>query len=188
VHEFVMDEAVANHSVLSNQLAAPGIDEAGPAGDAVRATVRERVLAAKEREFRGLGVMKGYRYKSSPVIESDGSAPPPQHWREYVQSAHPGCVAPHAWLDDDTSLYDHFGQGFTLVAGSTADPMEVARLADAASRRFMPLDVVRRADIDLEALYGARYALVRPDQHVAWRGDALPGDVAALLARLAGGR
>jgi hypothetical protein len=28
--------------------------------------------------------------------------------------------------------------------------------------------------------------LVRPDQHVAWRGDALPDDVAMLLRQVTG--
>ena len=33
----------------------------------------------------------------------------------YVPSAHPGCLAPHLWLADGSSLYDHFGPGFTLL-------------------------------------------------------------------------
>jgi hypothetical protein len=36
------------------------------------------------------------------------------------------------------------------------------------------------------ALYAARYTLVRPDQHVGWRGDRFPDAQGALLARLAG--
>ena len=35
-------------------------------------------------------------------------------------SAYPGCLAPHAWLADGSSLYDHFGVGLTLlVLGAT---------------------------------------------------------------------
>ncbi len=41
--------------------------------------------------------------------------------------------------------------------------------------------MVRPADARLRARYEAPLALVRPDQHVAWRGAATPGDVAAVL-------
>jgi hypothetical protein len=30
-------------------------------------------------------------------------------------------------------------------------------------------------DLGLEQLYEARLALIRPDQHIAWRGDRWPG-------------
>jgi aromatic ring hydroxylase-like protein len=35
-------------------------------------------------------------------------------------------------------------------------------------------------------LYGRDLALVRPDQHIAWRGDQLPSNLDALLARVTG--
>jgi hypothetical protein len=34
--------------------------------------------------------------------------------------------------------------------------------------------------------YGARLVLVRPDQYVAWAGDAPPPDADALLRRVVG--
>ncbi len=37
-----------------------------------------------------------------------------------------------------------------------------------------------------EADYGARLVLVRPDQFVAWTGDAAPEDPEALLRRITG--
>ena len=56
----------------------------------------------------------------------------------------------------------------------------------------MPLLVEEPGDERLAALYGARLALIRPDQHVAWRGDAAPEDAARILdaargAAVAGG-
>jgi hypothetical protein len=36
------------------------------------------------------------------------------------------------------------------------------------------------------ALYGRDLALIRPDQHVAWRGDTAPADADALWAKLTG--
>ena len=40
----------------------------------------------------------------------------------------------------------------------------------------MPLDVVDVDQPEAAALYARSLVLVRPDGHVAWRGDALPGD------------
>jgi 2-polyprenyl-6-methoxyphenol hydroxylase-like FAD-dependent oxidoreductase len=185
VHEFVMDEAVANHAVLTNQLVVPGLDADGPEGERLRAEVGERIRVAKEREFDTLGVVLGYRYEGSPVIVPDGSAPPPRHFRDYVPSAHPGCRAPHAWLADGASLYDRFGAGFTLLAAPDADAGDVAAVVRDAAALGMPLAVLRPPPA-VCALYAARYTLVRPDQHVGWRGDSLPDAPGTLLARLAG--
>jgi hypothetical protein len=50
----------------------------------------------------------------------------------------------------------------------------------------VPLRVVALADARFPALYQARFALVRPDQHVAWRGDRLPPDCLDLVDRARG--
>ena len=152
-----------------------GLEDATPAGEALRAEVGAKIKAAKMREFSTLGVVMGYHYGDSPVVVDDGSAPPPRDFSNYVPSAHPGCIAPHAWLDDGRSIYDVFGKGFTLLATNGEAP-----------QRLDGVDVVAPGEADLSELYGARYALIRPDQHVAWRGDALPADPAALLRRVSG--
>jgi hypothetical protein len=41
-------------------------------------------------------------------------------------------------------------------------------------------------DDRMKARYEARFALIRPDQHVAWRGDVIPADCDALLAQVTG--
>jgi len=118
-------------------------------------------------------------------LHPDGKAPPPEHPSDYVPSAVPGCLAPHAWLADGSSLYDHFGPGYTLLVTDGHNTGAEA-LAQAAAARGMPLTVVAPGDERLPGAYAARFALIRPDQHVAWRGDALPDDVGPLLDRVAG--
>jgi hypothetical protein len=167
VHEYVMDEAVANHALLPKQMWRPGLEDATPAGASVRADIGAQIKAAKIREFSTLGVVKGYHYSGSPIVVGDGSAPPSRDFQNYVPSAHPGCIAPHAWLADGSSLYDHFGQGFTLLATDGAMPSIAAA--------SVPLKMVKQAG--LRDLYQARYALIRPDQHVAWRGDSLAPEI-----------
>jgi 2-polyprenyl-6-methoxyphenol hydroxylase-like FAD-dependent oxidoreductase len=181
VHNFVMDEAVANHALLSDRLWREGIEDATAEGEAIRRDTGARIKEAKIREFNTLGVVIGYRYQNSPCIVSDGSAPPPAHFRDYVPSAHPGCLAPHAWLDDGSSLYDHFGTGFTLLEQHTGSDLEIDGAQRAATALGIPLTVLPAPSPRLSELYGARYTLVRPDQHVAWRGDAL--DSFALVLR-----
>ena len=113
-HEFVMDEAESNHSVLPSALARPGLEDDGPAGEAVRAEVAAIISKAKAKEFFALGVVLGYGYKNSPVVVDDGTGDAWELSHEYTPRAIPGCLAPHMWLGE-SSLYDHFGIGFTLL-------------------------------------------------------------------------
>ena len=50
----------------------------------------------------------------------------------------------------------------------------------------LPLAVVPIASQPAKALYLRKLVLVRPDGHVAWRGDDLPADCRWLLDRVRG--
>lgn len=186
IHEQVLEEAVANHATLGNQLAAEGIEDDTDAGARLRSEIGARIQAAKLREFVTLGVVLGYRYEDSPVIVHDGTPAPARDFLNYVPTARPGSLAPHAWLHDGSSLYDHFGQGFTLLVLAGADEQDIDAASQQATQAGVPLRVIRPSEGGLAALYGARLALIRPDQHVAWRGDAWPADGAAVWLRIAG--
>ena len=178
VHNRVVAEAVANHALLPSDMARPMLEDAGPEGDAVRAELGALILAGKEREFRTLGVVLGSGYPGSPIVVADGSAAPEEHPTRYTPSAHPGYRAPHLWLADGSSLFDHFGWGFTLLQTRTG--ADVAPFMRAAAEAGVPLTVVVPADMRLAALYEAPLVLIRPDQHVAWRGME-GADAAAIL-------
>ncbi len=182
VHRRTIEEAERNYAVVGNQLVRPGLEDTDVAGDAVRAAVGEAIRATKGREFRTLGLVLGTRYDASPIIVQDGSTPPADSVETYVPSACPGSLAPHAWLADGSSLYDRFGPGLTLLCTEDGD---ASPLAEAAARRGIPLVVLHLAEPRLASLYGARFALIRPDQHVAWRGDVLP-PAGPLLDRVTG--
>ncbi len=169
VHHRVVNEAVANHALLPSDMARPMLEDAGPAGEAVRAELGTLILAGKEREFRTLGVVLGSGYPGSPIVVPDGSAAPVEHPTDYIPSAHPGYRAPHLWLADGSSLFDHFGAGFSLLV--TAPGVSAEAFTRAAAAASVPLTLVTPADTRLAALYEAPLALIRPDQHVAWRGQ-----------------
>lgn len=184
-HEFVMDEAEANHAMAPNQLVRPGIEDPTLEGEAARREVAEVIRRVKTNEFYGLGVVLGYCYARSPVIVDDGTASTWRRSRDYVPSAVPGCLAPHHWLEDGRSLYDLFGSGFTLLAFDGAADADIAAARDEAARSGIPLEIVELRDPELGARYEARLALIRPDQHVAWRGDTWPAETVLLLAPVA---
>ena len=186
VHEFVMDEAVANHAVLGKQLWQEGLEDASEAGERLRAEVGQRIQAAKMREFNTLGVVLGYRYDDSPVVVPDGTPPPARDFLNYVPSARPGALAPHAWLHDGSSLYDHFGQGFTLLATHDADAAVLESAREAARAAGVPLQVIQPQERVIKDLYRASYTLIRPDQHVAWRADEWPAEAGLLFAQVCG--
>jgi hypothetical protein len=50
----------------------------------------------------------------------------------------------------------------------------------------MPLKVLDLDDSVARELYERDLVLIRPDQHVAWRGNRLPADTPALVAQVTG--
>ncbi|MFF2300333.1 FAD-dependent monooxygenase [Arthrobacter sp. NPDC058127] len=180
----VLEEATRSFSKSAVDLVVPGISEPGEAGDAVRAALSAVILKEKAPQFRHIGTQLGYSYADSPLIISDGTTGPERTPNSYTPSAVPGYLAPHAWLADGTSLYDNFGQWFTVLDFGQGQAENLDALVEAAEKDQVPVTVLRRPSQELEALYGARFAIIRPDQHVAWRGDVLP--LASLWATVTG--
>ena len=128
----------------------------------------------------------GYRYEGSPICIPDGTPAPPDEPATYVPTARPGHRAPHAWLAPGQSTLD-LRHGFVLLRFG-AVPVDASALAEAAAARGVPLHVQDIRDEAIAAVYERRLVLVRPDGHVAWRGDALPDDADAVIDRVRGGR
>ena len=163
----------------------PRLEEESAHGAQLRARAGAYLDRHARVEFDIPGISFGARYDGSPVIVADGSDAPQDQPNRYVASACPGGRAPHAWLDDGSSLYDRFGFDYTLLAlgGDGALP---AAFGQAAARRGLPLQLLSLRSNALRQAYGADYALVRPDQVVAWRGNTLRDGAGAVLDRVAG--
>jgi 2-polyprenyl-6-methoxyphenol hydroxylase-like FAD-dependent oxidoreductase len=168
MHEWIMDEAEANHSILSQQLFQPGIEEDSDEGMELRRIVGENILRSKKREFHTLGAVLGYCYKGSLVLNSENDEVAVDAGR-YEPSSRPGCLAPHLWVSQDTSLYDLFGKGFTLLVRRTEQAQDAVHQASVLA---IPLKVVVLPQDASCALYPMQLTLVRPDQHICWRGNA----------------
>jgi 2-polyprenyl-6-methoxyphenol hydroxylase-like FAD-dependent oxidoreductase len=167
----------------------PAILADGLEGEAVRDVVRGRVAAMLARSncgydfgarYEDAGLQLGYFYEGSPVIVPDGTPAPLDDPRNYLPIARPGSRAPHFWLEENESVLDLFGHGFVLLRLGHAPP-NPDRFEAAAARLGVPLRSYALNHEHLRALYNKRLALVRPDGHIAWRGDELPDDCEAVL-------
>ena len=94
----------------------------------------------------------------------------------------PGCRTPHIWLGEGLSLYDAMGPDFTLLR---FDPtVDVGPVLASAAIRGVPLNLLDV--VTTEPVYAEKLVLSRPDQHVAWRGNAAPADPSGLIDRIRG--
>jgi 2-polyprenyl-6-methoxyphenol hydroxylase-like FAD-dependent oxidoreductase len=165
----------------------PAMEEDNAEGEAARRKV-EAHLSTFGEAFASMGLQLGARYDGSPIIVPDG-APPADSFSRYTPSSVPGGRAPHIWLDEGrgrgSSLYDRLGIGFTLLrlGGHAADS---AALEAAARRRGIPLEVLDHPGDAARDLYERDLVLIRPDQHVAWRGNRPPQDPDMLWDNLVG--
>ncbi len=149
------------------------LEQEDAAGQAERERAASYLNQHVRLEFNIPGVTFGGRYDGSPLIVKDGSTPPPDDAGHYQPSASPGGRAPHAWLEDGSSLYDSFNFEWTLLALGPDTPA-TRGFVDAAAALGLDLRVVTHPSAELRALYEAPLVLIRPDQIVAWRGgDAL---------------
>jgi len=157
--------------------------DASPDGDRIRSELGEHLSTFAE-EFASIGVQLGARYDGSPIIVSDGTAPPADDLFIYQPTACPGGRAPHLFFPDHSSLFDHLGTGFTLLHLHGEHNTDL--MAGAAKSRGIPFKTLKIEQPEGRDLYACDLALIRPDQHVAWRGNGLPEDCGELLARVTG--
>jgi 2-polyprenyl-6-methoxyphenol hydroxylase-like FAD-dependent oxidoreductase len=170
VSHFTTDMA---HKVMKQRREVPAeVEWPGPVGDAIRARIGKEAHDIDIQQQCAGGLNFGYFYEGSPIIAYDGEPRPGYTMHDFKSSTVPGCRAPHLWLGDGRSLYDALGPYYTLVR---VDPnVRVSGIVEAAVRRKVPLAVLDIDVPDARALYVRKLTLVRPDQHVAWRGDEEP--------------
>jgi 2-polyprenyl-6-methoxyphenol hydroxylase-like FAD-dependent oxidoreductase len=163
------------------------LEELSEAGGAARARLGA-FLSSFDSQFASLGVELGVRYDGSPLICADG-VPPRDDPVRYEPSTVPGGRLPHVWLPEygnaRRSIFDRLGLGFTLIrVGDDAPPAD--RFVAAALALGLPFRALTVPSRPAGELYERKLILVRPDQHVAWRGDDSPDDARALLLRAVG--
>ena len=151
-----------------------------PEGDALRKEIGIGIAAIGNLENEAWGIEHGYRYNNSPAVCHEPNEPPFDVAR-CTPTTWPGARLPHLYLADGTSIYDNVGPDFTLLAFAGA---ELGDFESAASELGVPLRVVQIEEFN--PILERRLLLVRPDQHVAWRGDVPPNDALDVLRHVTG--
>lgn len=182
VSHFAMNHA---HAMAKQRGGVPdNIEAPGAEGDRVRAAVGKSAYDLNVQQYCCAGLNFGYYYTGSPVIAYDEGTPPPYTMSTFTPSTVPGCRVPHLWLADGRSLYDALGPEYTLLR---FDPsIDLTAIEDAARGRGVPLSVLDVESAEAAAVYREKLVLARPDQHVAWRGNAAPADSLSLVDRIRG--
>ncbi|HEY3683921.1 MAG TPA: fumarylacetoacetate hydrolase family protein [Streptosporangiaceae bacterium] len=182
VSRFAMSHAA---KVVAARRAVPAdIEDGGEAGRRAREEFGREVYDLNVQQFAAEGLNYGYVYDASPVISYDGETAPAYTMGAFTPSTVPGCRAPHLWLAPGVSLYDRLGPGYTLLRFDPA--ADIAALTGAAAAAGMPLEVVDVPPGTAPPEYRHALLVCRADQHVAWRGDRVPDDPAALVDLLRG--
>ena len=180
-------DAAGRHAVLRlaiKSLYDRRIHEEGWDGPLQRRRLGREIADLGNLENEADGIEWGYSYQSPSVATEPGPAPA-QTWDAYRPTTRPGFRPPSVYLADGRAIFDLFGVGFTLLRFSDLD---VSALTDAAESRGVPLEVVDIRDEHARRLYERDLVLIRPDQHVAWRGDAPPARADDLVDQIRGAR
>ena len=183
-----VSEAAEMRASFDNQTPfSPQIEANNEEGKQLREKARAAILRTRAKEFQhdSAGIELGYRYENSPICVSDGTPAPALDHGSYVPSTWPGARAPHAWLKDGRSTLDLFGKGFTLLnlSGNITD---TSTITQAAKRVGLPLETISLDDSKIREIYEFTYVLVRPDGHVAWRGNEIPVNVTGIIDQVRG--
>jgi 2-polyprenyl-6-methoxyphenol hydroxylase-like FAD-dependent oxidoreductase len=163
----------------------PAIHDPTPEGAHRRAEIA-RLFDLEQRKVTEIqGIEAGYQYVDSPIVwPEDGERPDPDA-ATYTPTTWPGARLPHVWLEEGTPLHDRIGWGYTLLrlGGTRADTSELER---ALLQKNAPLQVIDIPEHAPRAVYGHDLLLIRPDLHVAWRGNSPPADPRGVAKRVMG--
>ena len=182
VSHFAMNHA--HEMIRQRRKVPPEIEDATPEGEAARAALGRAAYDLNVRQYCCGGLNFGCFYEGSPIVAYDVETAPGYTLDEFTPSTVPGCRTPFLRLDDGTPLYDVLGPDYTLLRFDRR--VEVGAILAAASARRVPLSLCDVEAGAAAALYDRKLVISRPDQHVAWRGNAAPADSLALIDRLRG--
>jgi 2-polyprenyl-6-methoxyphenol hydroxylase-like FAD-dependent oxidoreductase len=174
-----MKQVPSSHKIAENSVE----------GEAVRLRVGLAMSEGLKKEWFSINMHLGNRYVGSPInleTELEDEAQISYEFNDavnYRPTTRVGCRAPHFWIADGLSSLDYFGRGFVLVSFANKTNQNIENLA---IQLGIPLKFVYLQKTEALRLYEKNYVLVRPDGHVAWRGDSLPKDCMNLLQIVSG--
>ena len=163
----------------------PNIRDDTPAGQAAREHMARVADVEQRKGNEMIGAELGYRYVDSPIVDNIPGGP--EHlFGTYEPTTWPGARLPNVWLEPGVALQDRIpDDAYTLLRlGKIA--ADTAALERAMRATGAPLHVFDLSNDDAREVYGFDLLLLRPDLHVAWRGNCLPDEPAELSAVVTG--
>ena len=152
--------------------------------DPSRRAAIDAAVADQATHFDMIGLQLGYCYADGALARGSEDVPAPGHPSRLDPHGAVGARLPHAWTDDGRSTLDLVDpRVLTLVSFGAHDTWatEGRRVGAPLQHLRIGLDVQVADHWRRRCRLGAEGALlVRPDQHVAWRGDG--ADAAGALA------
>jgi hypothetical protein len=170
---------IGHQRMMQRNALSAEIERPDATGETARAAAGQIAYALDVEQQCCGGLNFGYFYGQSPIVAYDGEVAPGYTMGTFASSTVPGCRAPHFWLEGRRSLYDAMGPDYTLLRLDPTAP--VGGIVAAAAQRGLPLAVLDVRSDEAAQHYRHKLVLVRPDQHVAWRGDADPADTLHLV-------
>jgi 2-polyprenyl-6-methoxyphenol hydroxylase-like FAD-dependent oxidoreductase len=161
------------------------IDEEGPDGVARRAELAQKIIEIGNAENESLGIELGYSYAGSSLVCNEPSDECQDDPLVYLPTTTPGYRPPAVYLANGQPLFGLFGPEYTLL-NLESDAIDSRKIEKSASSIGLPLTVVSIDDDHVRSLYRYNLVLIRPDQHVAWRGQQAPDNIEEILNKVAG--
>lgn len=148
------------------------VDQSTEEGKKLRKEI-QNYYQTHDNENKDFGIEMGYRYQSAVIVPDETSTEPDWSPRQYIPTTWPGSRPPHVFLADGKPIFDRFGKYWTLLSFSEEECGQ-SEFVKAAKKKGLPMEVV---DLPNEALakrlYERDLVLIRPDQHVCWRGNSI---------------
>ena len=142
------------------------------AGESMKRKLIQVADSEQRKGNRMIGAELGYRYVDSPCIDNVPGGPE-HRVGEYNPNVWPGSRLPHCWLDDGSALQDQLSETYILLSLGKK-PLDTSKLRQSYEKIGAPVAEVRIESNRLRDLYGFDLLVLRPDMHVAWRGNDAP--------------
>ncbi|MDC0883002.1 FAD-dependent monooxygenase [Litorivicinus sp.] len=142
------------------------------AGESMKRKLIQVADSEQRKGNRMIGAELGYRYVDSPCIDNVPGGPE-HRVGEYNPNVWPGSRLPHCWLDDGSALQDQLPETYILLSLGKK-PLDTSKLRRSYEKIGAPVAEVRIESNRLRDLYGFDLLVLRPDMHVAWRGNDAP--------------
>jgi 4-hydroxyisophthalate hydroxylase len=144
----------------------------------------EQAWAARESESENRALSYEPNYEGSRVVFGMPGGVTTAHGKHSLKARAGHHLTPQL-LSSGRNVFEELARGLSLLAfGAERD--DVRAIQQAAALLAIPLKVIEDSYRDGREAYGSRMVLVRPDQFIAWAGDAAPADPVTLMCKTAG--